>query len=282
MITFTRLGHHGRLGNQMFQYAALMGIATKHGHEFGYPPENEERRTAFGHNERCDLRRVFRNIRNDWPEEGSVRISTSYYNEPDGDFSDGFKLLDACPDDCNLRGYFQSERYFKHCEGRIRHAFQFHPEVVAACSAFAATLCRRYEVGSHQLVAVHVRRAGYLALSHILPPLTLDYYERAAGMWPPDAMFVLFGDDIRWMAANLPRVITKARSILIDRQRPDEALCLMTMCHGGNIIANSSFSWWGAWLNPNPQKQIVAPGKWFGPSGPRNHEGIYCPGWFRA
>jgi hypothetical protein len=282
VITFTKLGHYGRIGNQMFQYAALMGIATKYGYEFGYPPENEERRTAFGHKERCDLRRFFSNIRNDWPGASGFRSVISYYNEPEGDFSDGFKLLDDCPDECNLQGYFQSGRYFKHCEGKIWKAFHFHPEVVAKCSALASELCQRYEVISQNLVSVHVRRAEYLVLSHVLPPLTRDYYERAVEMWSANAMFVLFGDDAPWMADNLPKVIKKDRYVLVDRHSPEEDLCLMTMCHGGNIIANSSFSWWGAWLNPSPQKRIVAPHKWFGPAGPKNYEGIYCPGWLRT
>lgn len=282
MITFRRLGHHGRIGNQMFQYAALVGIAARHGYEFGYPPENEERRTEFNHKERCDLRRFFCSIWNDWPEGPAVRDAASAYNEPDDDFSDGFKLLDDCPDECDLFGYFQSERYFQHCETKVRTAFQFHPEIVAQCSAAIGELCRRYRVIARHLVAVHVRRGEYVVLSHILPPLTLDYYQRAVDLWSANVVFVLFGDDVRWIADNLPKAIGKDRCAIVDPHGPDVDLCLMTMCHGGSIIANSSFSWWGAWLNPAPQKRIVAPRTWFGPGGPRNYAGIYCPGWIRT
>ena len=81
--------------------------------------------------------------------------------------------------------------------------------------------------------------------------------------------FIFFSDDISWVKANL----NNPKGIYIDNEKDYIELKLMTMCKN-NIICNSSFSWWGAWLNENPTKKVVGPLKWFGESIPHNTDDI--------
>lgn len=278
MITFSKLGHYGRLGNQMFQYAALVGIATKYGYEFGYPPANETIRANTKYGETFELRKLFLGIRNFWPFNETS--DWPQYVEPEGDFSAGFQLLDKCNDCINLLGYFQSERYFKHCESTIREMYQFSNMFYRLTADVI-----RYEMGMRMtydppMVSVHVRRGDYLQLSPVLPPLSLDYYQAAMSAFQEDTSFLVFSDDHAWCEENLPKIRKRENLHFVKGHSSAVDMCLMSRCDS-HIIANSSFSWWGAWLNPDPEKIVIAPKNWFGPAGPKNHDGIYCDGWIR-
>ncbi len=106
-------------------------------------------------------------------------------------------------------------------------------------------------------VSIHVRRGDYLTYSHVFVELLMDYYNRAMDYFGRDKTFMIFSDDIGWCKHHF-----KEGNFVFDAGSP-EILSFreMSMCEH-HILANSSFSWWAAWLNPNPDKVILAPSKW--------------------
>ena len=164
--------------------------------------------------------------------------------------------------DVYLRGFWQSERYFESITDIIRQEFTFRSPPDAENQVVLD------QIQSTEAVVLHVRRGDYVA-----DPVTnayhgtcdLDYYRRAIGrlsLQVPNPHFFIFSDDPGWTRLNI-RIEFPCTYVTHNTGRQDfEDLRLMG--HGKHfIIANSSFSWWGAWLSKNPNKQIIAPAKWF-------------------
>ena len=125
--------------------------------------------------------------------------------------------------------------------------------------------------------SIHVRRGDYLNSPNHHPTQNMNYYMRAIKEMPKDSVFLIFSDDIKWCKENFPNLPEKF--IFVEGNKDYEDLHLMTHCKN-NIIANSTFSWWGAWLNSNSDKIVVAPKKWFGPALKNNDtKDLYCEGW---
>ncbi len=163
--------------------------------------------------------------------------------------------------DCLLLGIWQSEKYFKAVEETIRNDFSLRYPL----SEKNQSLLKIIE--SKNSVSLHVRRGDYLSnpkTSGKHGVLSLDYYNRAVSQivsQNPDAEFFIFSDDIEWAKNNLK--ISSPTSYISGAGIEDyEELFLMSKCKH-NILANSSFSWWGAWLNQNDKKMIIAPKNWF-------------------
>ncbi len=177
-----------------------------------------------------------------------------YYDPPHLGFHYDKRVFKV-DDNTDIRGFFQSEKYFKNIEPVIRKEIVFKNGVVQKARKFLATLDTKTSI-----VSIHVRRGDYLTQQekHPLPPLT--YFKEAISFFPENFQFVVVSDDLRWCKKNF-----KGKNIFFCEGNTDiEDLAVMSFCHH-NIIANSTFSWWGAWLNQNSKKQIIAPKKWFGP-----------------
>jgi hypothetical protein len=161
-----------------------------------------------------------------------------------------------------LVGYWQSEKYFRAIESTIRTDF-----------FFAQPLSQRNqqilnEITNSQAVSLHIRRGDYVQDSKKLAfhgVCSLDYYREAIAFLSQrikTPKFFIFSDDMTWVKNNLQ---IKFESCYVDHNTGLESyndLRLMSQCKH-NIIANSSFSWWGAWLNANSSKIVVAPKKWY-------------------
>ena len=254
---------HGRLGNQMFQYAAARALAARLSVLFTLDP-----RRAVYKNEGV-LTRVFdldlSTPAHLPPAQHEQRIayyiwrgfglSPKIYRENGLGYNPAFETL---PDDTYLHGYFQSERYFRLIADDIRAAFVPRH----AMSAQNAAMADRIAAGPS--VSLHVRRGDYLEIgAHGVCDQT--YYDAALAAvtegQPAPTVFV-FSDDPQWAKDNLPVPYEK---VVVDFNGPDadyEDMRLMSLCQH-NITANSSFSWWGAWLNRNPDKRVAAPKNWF-------------------
>ena len=242
MIGFNALGHLGRLGNQMFQYAALKGIAAKHGSNICIPKSKNQ-------NEWTDhqLNTVFKmstltplNYQYVDPDRPTISEETFFFNE---------RLFKNCPDWINLQGFFQTEKYFKHIRDQLLIDFQFHDNITEIAKQVVSEW--------NKPVSLHIRRTDYVSNSNhtVLP---IEYYEHALSMFDNNREIIIFSDDPDWCLNH--KLFDDDRFMV--SQTGDNALdmCLMTFC-SAHIIANSSFSWWGAWLS-NSEK-VIAPSGWF-------------------
>ena len=262
MITFNNIGYFGRLGNQMFQYAALVGIATKKGFEYGIPHKNASVKKVVNSvtgEEKLDLLDFFKNIKAKNVTEPNGK--TIYYDRA-CKYEPGF--FDVVEDGMDILGYFQSEKYFSHCEKEIREQFAFDEKE----HMFA---WHHVNKGTYDNpICVHVRRGDYAHYNGIHDFPGKDYYHEAMKEFL-DGRFVFYSDDLDWCREEFPG------HDYVDKKNPYQALQSMSCCRG-HIIANSSFSWWAAWLRGKNGK-TVAPSKWFGPKGQQDWQDIYCDGW---
>ena len=263
MIGYNRLGSNGRLGNQMFQYAGLRGIAAKRGYDWCIPPENYQHRDNYGLFETFEMTNV--------KESNIGFVSGSVVQENDFCFTQDF--FDACPDEVSLDGYFQTEKYFNHIRDEILEDFTFRSEYLKPCKEYIDSL-------DQPPIFLHVRQSDNIGREEYHPILPISYFEDALSNWSDDTPCFVFTDDLEWCKSqdyfkqdrflfneNAERYSYQTVDGTGQMQNtllPQTDLCLMSLCSGG-IVANPSFSWWGAWLQNNRGK-IVAPNpkKWFG------------------
>jgi hypothetical protein len=267
MITYTQLGRYGRLGNQLFQYAVLRAIAARRRFRIVIPRDTGHR--LFNFALRCSFA----------PAEALRRACRQRYIEPHYHFD--ARIFDAAEDDTDYQGYFQSERYFADIADTIRREFQFvDPGLDAYARLYLDQLRRPHP--ARAIVALHNRRgdnvpatenrldsdgSNYLLDKGRYHPLLSTEYLDAARKQFGDAVFLVFSDraeDIAWCREH----IRGERHYYSEGHGELQDLALMRRCDH-HIVANSSFSWWAAWLNPNPGKVVVAPqtlSPWFGPA----------------
>ena len=265
MISFNQLGNLGRLGNQMFQYASLRGIAANRGYEFCIPPEH-----LFGESD-PNVKNSDANIYTTFNLSKYNKICEPIFYErvEESGFHFDEHLFNTCKDNVDLYGYFQSEKYFKHIEDRIRKDFSFGNELINDCSNFIDSLN-----SSGEVISLHVRRGDYIHLQSFHPTPPIEYYMEALKNLP-DVPVLVFSDDPNWCFEQ--EIFAPSRFLISQSNQSDLDMCLMTMCNY-HIIANSSFSWWGAWLSNS--KKVIAPKNWFGPSlSQHNTSDLYCDGW---
>ena len=228
MVTYSNLGKCGRIANQLFQIASTIGIAERNGMKAIFP--------------HWKYSKYFKNKINN----GLVQFNDTYVEK-------SFLYTDVLLDKekkYNLIGYFQSEKYFKHCEKKIKDLFTFSDSLIN-------TVNEKNQFNKLNTVSVHVRRGDYLQKSDYHTNLTIEWYEHAMSIFPYHT-FIFFSDDIKWCEQQFG-----VNHIYIDNQTDIEDLYLMSTC-SSNIIANSSFSWWASYLNANENKKIIAPKYWFG------------------
>jgi len=174
-------------------------------------------------------------------------------------------------------GYFQTEKYFKQYKEQILDLFSLDEEIKQQIKQIHALIKGKFS----ETISMHIRRGDYLKLSKIYAILQKEYYDKAISHFSGDSLLVVFSDDINWCKQNLNyKNMFFVENIQIDNLEQEVIeIQLISMCDH-NIIANSSFSWWGAWLNENENKKVIAPKKWF-KDEKKNREikDIYCENW---
>jgi hypothetical protein len=257
MITFKQLGRYGRLGNQMFQIASTIGIANMSNNKFSFPYwRNYDAIERFQTNEDIDMQRYFVN---------ALPLIDESINFVDYSMNWGYHdtRFDANTN-MNLIGHMQSEKYFEHCQDEVRHYLTLKkPE----------TYYHPIENGNN--VAIHLRLGDYEGNYH--PIMTRDYYLSAIDIMKSNGLnnFYVFSDEI-----------DKAKSVFegienvsfVNGVGTMEDLYTMQLC-SHFIIANSTYSWWGAWLSQNKNKIVIAPKRWFGEVAGISSEDLYCKNW---
>ena len=273
MITFNQLGYFGKLGNQMFQYATLYGIAKKNGYDFCAPETNYDWRLIGDYNCKFYLPEIF----NITAKGSQKQIEQKNNYQYMGHVFDPAAL--DLSDNTDISGYFQSEKYFLHCGEDIRKEFSFKNQALYQ------------EVSIHMKslptkIGVHVRRGDYVKKQHFHPLCHPEYYKAAINELTTDLndfVVYVFSDDIEWCKENF-NSITNAKVIFDESggdeqnyfQNQEKTLMKMTMCDRF-IIANSSYSWWGAWLGKN--EKVIAPSQWFTWMDASEYRDIYCSHW---
>lgn len=243
VITFNDLEKLGRLGNQLFQVAATIGYAKKFGYDFGIN-SNWKYTNSF---------------RNKLPTTDTK--NNKIYKEPD---VINFTFEDK-GDDLSLLGYFQSERYFNRSD--VEYYFRPLSDVVMPDNT----------------CFIHFRRGDYLSLPYqrgkINLTLNVKYYRNAINHINKinnGCRYVVFSDDIKWCKDNIKQYFNLKNEITFEKNDDITDLFKMSQCDYG-IVANSSFSWWGAWLGK--EKTVLCPKIPFKHDIKRN--GFYPTNWIK-
>ena len=262
MITYKNLGNNGRFGNQLFQYAALCGIAKTNGYEYGVPYSNKSPIEIYNF---C-LPECFDNLE----AKDSSLIYNFSFEIAETNFNYSPDLVNI-PDNTNYtHGYFQTEKYFKHCKENLKKQFEFNTTITQLGNTYLQLF------KDYKLISMHLRLGDYASSNGKHPVCPIEYYKSALELLPDDAIIFIFSDEINkakeiFNSINKKIIYPTTNNKFID-------MYLMTKCNY-HIIANSSFSWWGAWL-ANSEK-VIAPSKWFGDMAcmPQNWSDIYCEDW---
>jgi len=246
MIGFNHIGRLGRLGNQMFQYAALKGIAKNRGFDFCIPYYSDEIDDGIGNMLKTELFNTF-----DLQIEKISQINAPIEREPHFHFSEDH--FNNCPDNVSLFGFYQTEKYFKHIEDEIRKDFGFKKEIRKSCVEIFQVLNLKNPI------ALHIRRGDYTNNSDRHPVIPLSYYEKALKNFDSSREVIVFSDDTNWCKTQ--DIFSDDRFLISEDTDTYHDLCLMSMC-SDFIVGNSSFSWWGAWLANTGS--VYYPSIWFG------------------
>lgn len=263
----------GGLGNQLFQYATALALADFHRTTVGFDLTFLKNQNL---NQTYTLRRYALDIFNIpyqqlsiWDEillsirqvpfqhltrkALSVGKRWSVYNEESIAYN--ADIQKHTTKNTYLTGYFQSEYYFKTIEPRLRDVLVFKVRIENELTE---------KIRKVHAVGLHIRRGDYAShrdTCNFHGLCSLQYYHKAAGFVAamyPNLHFFVFSDDINWakkhLALPFPTHFIQGTAA--------EDLQLMSLCKS-HIIANSSFSWWGAWLNKSPEKMVIAPKRWF-------------------
>src|ERR1700722_4084234 len=256
MITNETFGERwGKMGNQLFQIAMLFAVRQRSGYAFHLPHNGEALWDCFD----LDVPATDPECTHRFKEmNGSCNYDPRVFEQPDG---------------TSFHGYFQSYRYLEDCEASLRRFLRFRLPYRARSEAILFAYRRRYR---RPLVSLHVRRGDYVgSAAEAWGDLARDgYYQRVVDAIGDDVTYVVFSDDIACCRSALD--LEGAEFADFDHCT---SLCLMTGCDV-NVIANSTFSWWGAFLNPGGE--VYAPSRWFGRAMPPpndRQEDIVPPAW---
>jgi len=262
----------GGVGNQMFQYAFARKLALQN--------DDVLKLETAGLTKANDVGDIFRPFALDaFAIEKNIATVEEVrgLKYPYGVFSKGWRWFNAKilkkiyvefdssaltqTGDLFLDGYWQSPLYFADIRDTLLTEFQLHTPLSPAVSAY------QEQIVSCASVSIHVRRGDYAKNPRVLKEFGVceaSYYQLAIEHIEnevPDPTFFIFSDDIAWVKENLS--LPSSTVFVQDPTLRDvEELALMSMCTH-NIIANSTFSWWAAWLNQNPNKVVVAPAPWY-------------------
>ncbi len=253
MITFHKFGNYGRLGNQLFQYASLIGLSEKYNHKLVLPDWKYQR---F--------------FKGKFPQ-GKIDAGTINVPEPgfsyDPDYYDRV-ISKGAQTRLDVHGYFQSEKYWENCTEKVKSALEF-------TDAYKEAIKHKYSeaFNGKRNISISIRRGDYVGNPNYYQ-LLITYYITALTKHFPDwkdCNLIIFSDDVDYCKVHfgcLDNVIfTENRFNNLDKTKywmmnewAIEQLCLMSMCDDF-IIANSTFSWWGAYLGEKPDSKVVCPGK---------------------
>lgn len=243
----------GGLGNMLFQIAASLSIAKDNDAEVFYPNldahldvlnKDVNHRPKLNHAHEYKDLKIFKSLK--YKELPSV---IKKYNYP---FH--YESLKLEGSDVLIDGFFQSEKYFTNNREHIMNLFSIDEFI-------NNTINEKYNhILNSNTTSIHIRRGDYLKYPDYHPLLSLEYFKNAIDLTKKDTdRFIIFSDDIEWCK----QTFQGEKFMFVENEKDYIELYMMSLCKN-NIISNSTFSWWSAWLNLNEQKTVVSPKQWFG------------------
>lgn len=265
-IGMNNLGKNGRLGNQMFQYASLVGIAKQCGFDFRIPDcsKSEVFEYHSGQSIVCEnhhLQHCFEMLhcgdRYGLIDGDEVELHDSH------EFCE--ELFTQCPNHVTLNGYFQTEKYFKNAEKLIRLDFRFKQHIIDQVNLYYEKHLKENPVS---IVVRHFNsQFDYSGCENNHYNIPFSYYEKAIEILGKDRKYIICSNNIELCKEQ---EIFQSDNFVFNEVVPSDIykgyfdLCLISKCKDF-IISNSTFSWWGAWLSDNKSKRVIAPTPWYGP-----------------
>lgn len=246
----------GGLGNQLFEAAHALSQGWKHNRPVVFYPSSWT--PGQGRGAENYVTNVFRNLDFSTHVEGFTHVY-------EGPFE--YSEINPLEGNTSFYGYYQSTKNWFGFDDKVREIFQPSPELV---EEFTQKYPQLLEPNT---LSLHVRRSEYLQFPEIHPTISIEYIQEALKLIGEYSTVFVFSDDHDFVKQNLnfPNVV------YVNESEDWRELYLMGLCQN-HIISNSTFSWWGTFLNINKNKKIVAPSTWFGPKGP-NAKDIYEPYW---
>lgn len=257
----------GGLGNMLFQIAASISISIDKNTECSFP--NLEEHLNYlnldsNHNPKLDHAIEYKNVLS----KLLTKKPTEYLETIKYPFT--FSSIETKSESFFIDGFFQSEKYFLHNRDKII-------EFLKCPSIIEEYILNKYsEFLNLKTTSIHIRRGDYLNLNDYHIVQDINYYMSSIKLLSDSDIFIVFSDDINWCKENL----NFDNFIFIENEKDYIELYLMSKCKN-NIISNSSFSWWGAWLNENKNKKVIAPKKWFGPKIIEDTSDIIPQNWIK-
>ena len=255
----------GGLGNQMFQYAFARSLSMQQKKDLllftgGYEKQNGLTKRKFELGLFKHLRFKEAKTVQELPlGEVLVVTDTFEYSKIEGLINDTTNQYIVY-----LDGYWQSEKYFQ--KNKIDILLDFSPS-----QEEVQELKPLIEPNS---ISIHIRRTDYVSSNGYHPVQPISYFNFGIDLIGDYNKLYVFSDEIDWCKTNL----NYPRMVFMEGRTGLEDMRLMSFCDH-NIISNSSFSWWAAWLNQNPHKKVIAPKKWFGPQSNLNTSDIIPEEW---
>lgn len=249
----------GGLGNMLFQIATSYATSIRDNKEFICSTNDMQ----IPHKPYTEyVNNIFRKLK------FSNLTFGPYFNE----IGFHYNKIPTIINDGTLSGFFQSEKYFKDYRNEILNLFEIDDVTYS-------DLVRKYgELINKDTCSIHVRRGDYIGLSEYHQVLDMEYYINSVNRIGEEKHYLIFSDDINWCQDNFNFIKNKT---IIKNNLDYQDLYLMSLCKN-NIIANSSFSWWGAWLNINNNKTVIIPKNWFGVRySNHNTNDLYCDDWIK-
>lgn len=293
MITFSNLGHYGRLANQLFQYGVLYVVSKRNGYDFGIPTDNLEIVDSSPNPVIGKRDYMYLQIYECFKVTGKLisRSEIKFHNTFDHgiDYSKYVPSVFEIKDHTNLKGSFQSYKFFEGYEQDIKKEFRFKDHIETKTKKYFDGL--KSEHDGKRITGIHVRRGDTIGEDHIhngqlggclVLPNSSWYQKMINELRNEDNIFLVISDDNEWCKENIQGedVIYSKFSAHGDEEIRAEYLdlCLITHCDDF-IMSCSTFSWWGAWLSKT-DGEVYVPDRWWGRRYyDRNETDIRPPKW---
>jgi hypothetical protein len=288
MITFINLGLFGRLGNQLFQYATLKATALRNGYECAIPDISN----AIWHSQKCLLPQFNINARTVTPEEiNGIKYFIDEFTHSPGYY---YGILESIHDNTSINGHFQHTKYFIDFKDEILKEFTLKQEILQREQKYIDSI----KEGKYHLVSLHIRR-GDLVDQFVPGNKKLfgqNYLPKSCGFYKyittamshyanrDDVRYLVFtggsrsGDDAHDI--RLAKEYFQGKVFIVsDSNDAITDFARMSLCDDNIMAFNSTFSWWAAFLNRNPNKQVICPINFYIVSRPQ--QGFYPTDWIQ-